>query len=162
MSCTNFPLEPKKNPFLLIKSKVWNQVLFLVSVQEVCGSFSSSWCGWQNAQDESKWREETSKGMQQSVREILEDLKQEEMHTSLTGKSNYEVHFPAGHESHIRISDLPDLTAFTVCLWMKTDDSSGGGTPFWYRVRDENVNKNVVIGLLDYRGFYAYVGSARL
>ena len=76
--------------------------------------------------------------------------------------SNYQLDFVENHNGHVNITDLPDLVAFTICFWMKTSDSTSAGTPIWYRVRYETKGKYITaIALLDYRGFYIYVGESR-
>lgn len=61
----------------------------------------------------------------------------------------------------MNISDLPELFEFTICLWMKTSDKASAGTPIWYRVRYENKGRYITaIALVDYRGFYIYVGES--
>ena len=75
-------------------------------------------------------------------------------------ESNYQLEFAENHTAYVNITDLPDLTEFTVCFWMKTSDKTSAGTPIWYRVRYENNGKYITaIGLLDYRGFYVFVGK---
>lgn len=60
----------------------------------------------------------------------------------------------------MNVTDLPDLSEFTICLWMKTTDKTSAGAPIWYRVFYEMKRKYVTaIALLDYRGFYVYVGE---
>ncbi|PFX21360.1 G-protein coupled receptor GRL101 [Stylophora pistillata] len=77
-------------------------------------------------------------------------------------ESNYQLNFTANHGGYVNITDLPDLLAFTVCLWMKSSDNNSAGTPLWYRVRYENKGKYVTaIALFDYRGFYVYIGEAK-
>ena len=75
-------------------------------------------------------------------------------------ESNYQLEFAENHTAYVHITDLPDLTEFTICFWMKTSDKTSAGTPIWYRVRYENNGKIITaIGLLDYRGFYVYIGK---
>ena len=70
------------------------------------------------------------------------------------------MNFSANHSGYVNITDLPDLSAFTICLWMKSSDNTSAGTPLWYRVRYENNGKYVTaIALIDYGGFYVYVGE---
>ena len=79
-----------------------------------------------------------------------------------TRESNYQLNFSANHSGYVNITDMPDLSAFTLCFWMKSSDHSSAGTPFWYRVRYENREKYVTaIALLDYRGFYVYIGETQ-
>ena len=76
--------------------------------------------------------------------------------------SNYQLDFVENHNGHVNITDLPDLVAFTICFWMKTSDNTSAGTPIWYRVRYETKGKYITaIALVDYRGFYVYVGEWR-
>jgi len=80
--------------------------------------------------------------------------------TGSVRESNYQLDFPVNHTGYVNITDLPDLVAFTVCFWMKTSDKTSAGTPLWYRVRYENKGKYIIaIALIDYQGFYVYVGE---
>ena len=76
-------------------------------------------------------------------------------------ESSYQLNFT--HNGHVNIStDLPDLDAFTICFWMKTSDNTSAGTPIWYRVRHETKGNYIpAIALVDYRGFYIYVGGSK-
>ena len=75
---------------------------------------------------------------------------------------SYQLNFVENHNGYVNIPDLPDLDAFTICFWMKTSDNTSAGTPIWYRVR-YNTNGTYVpaIALVDYRGFYIYVGESK-
>ena len=75
---------------------------------------------------------------------------------------SYQLNFVENHNGYVNIPDLPDLDAFTICFWMKTSDNTSAGTPIWYRVRYETKGKYITaIALVDYRGFYVYVGESR-
>ena len=76
-------------------------------------------------------------------------------------ESSYQLNFT--HNGYVNITtDLPDLVAFTICFWMKTSDNTSAGTPIWYRVRHETKGKYIpAIALVDYRGFYIYVGESK-
>ena len=79
-----------------------------------------------------------------------------------TKESNYQLNFSGNHRSYVNITDIPDLFAFTLCFWMKSSDRTSAGTPIWYRVRYENKGKYVTaIALIDYRGFYVYIGKKK-
>ena len=59
-----------------------------------------------------------------------------------------------GTSSYVIIRDLAfSLKAFTLCLWMKTDDREHSGTPFSYSTTSE---KNELL-LYDYKNFVLYV-----
>ena len=77
-------------------------------------------------------------------------------------EGNFQLEFPANHISHVNMTDLPDLSEFTICFWMKTSDKTSPGTPFWYRVRYGNKKECITaIGLIDYQGFYVYIGDTK-
>ena len=78
-------------------------------------------------------------------------------------ESSYQLNFVENHNGYVNITtDLLDLVAFTVCFWMKTSDNTSAGTPIWYRVRYETEGKYIpAIALVDYRGFYIYVGESK-
>ena len=49
--------------------------------------------------------------------------------------ADYALHFPTkGVSDFVNIWGMPSLTQFTVCLWMKSNDTSNRGTPFSYAV----------------------------
>ena len=77
---------------------------------------------------------------------------------------SYQLNFVENHNGYVNITtDLPDLVAFTICFWMKTSDNTSAGTPIWYRVRHESNGKYITaIALVDYRGFYIYIGESKL
>ena len=78
-------------------------------------------------------------------------------------ESSYQLNFVENHNGYVNITDLPDLVAFTICFWMKTSDNTSAGTPIWYRVRHESNGKYITaIALVDYRGFYIYIGESKL
>ena len=75
---------------------------------------------------------------------------------------SYQLNFVENHNGYVNIPDLPDLGAFTICFWMKTSDNTSAGTPIWYRVpSDTNGTYAPAIALVDYRGFYIYVGQSQ-
>ena len=75
-------------------------------------------------------------------------------------ESSYQLNFTQNGYVNIT-TDLPNLVAFTICFWMKTSDNTSAGTPIWYRVRYETKGKYITaIALVDYRGFYIYVGES--
>ena len=75
---------------------------------------------------------------------------------------SYQLNFVENHNGYVNIPDLPDLDAFTICFWMKTSDNTSAGTPIWYRVRHEANGKYIpAIALVDYRGFYIYIGESK-
>ena len=78
-------------------------------------------------------------------------------------ESSYQLNFVENHNGYVNITtDLPHLVAFTICFWMKTFDNTSAGTPIWYRVRHEINGKYIpAIALVDYRGFYIYVGESK-
>ena len=78
-------------------------------------------------------------------------------------ESSYQLNFVENHNGYVNITtDLRDLVAFTICFWMKTSDNTSAGTPIWYRVRDETQGTYIpAIALVDYRGFYIYVGESK-
>ena len=77
-------------------------------------------------------------------------------------ESSYQLNFVENHNGYVNITDLPDLVAFTICFWMKTSDNTSAGTPIWYRVRHETNGKYITaIALVDYRGFYIYIGESK-
>ena len=78
-------------------------------------------------------------------------------------ESSYQLNFVENHNGYVNITDLRDLVAFTICFWMKTSDNTSAGTPIWYRVRHESNGKYITaIALVDYRGFYIYIGESKL
>ena len=78
-------------------------------------------------------------------------------------ESSYQLNFVENHNGYVNITDLRDLVAFTICFWMKTSDNTSAGTPIWYRVRHETNGKYITaIALVDYRGFYIYIGESKL
>ena len=77
-------------------------------------------------------------------------------------ENNFQLNFSQNHSGYVNITDMPDLSAFTLCFWMKSSDHTSAGTPFWYRVRYENKEKYVTaIALMDYRGFYVHIGESQ-
>ena len=77
-------------------------------------------------------------------------------------ESNFQLEFPANHSSYVNMTDLPDLSEFTICFWMKTSDKTSPGTPLWYRVRYVNKKDYITaIALIDYQGFYVYIGDTK-
>ena len=52
---------------------------------------------------------------------------------------------------------MPNLSAVTVCLWMKTADTKNEGTPLSYAVPGES---NELL-LIDYRNFEVYINNHR-
>ena len=75
-------------------------------------------------------------------------------------ESSYQLNFTQNGYVNIT-TDLPNLVAFTICFWMKTSDNTSAGTPIWYRVRETNGKYILAIALVDYRGFYIYVGESK-
>ena len=74
--------------------------------------------------------------------------------SSVTG---YTLQFPKKRTSDYVIitSGMPNLTAVTVCLWIKTTDTRNTGTPLSYVVsgaREELL-------LYDYRNFEVYIND---
>ncbi|XP_078372311.1 uncharacterized protein LOC144655983 isoform X2 [Oculina patagonica] len=116
-----------------------------------CFEFREGVCGWVNSKRGSRqWKPTTKQEM-----ESLSYLK-----PGFTKESNYQLNFPGNHRGYVNITDMPDLSAFTLCFWMKSSDRTSAGTPIWYRVRYENPGRYVTaIALLDYRGFYVYIGE---
>ena len=79
-----------------------------------------------------------------------------------TKENNYQLNFSENHRGYVNVTDMPDLSAFTLCFWMKSSDHTSAGTPIWYRVRYENKGKYVTaIAFVDYRRFYLYIGENR-
>ena len=57
----------------------------------------------------------------------------------LSGLTDYALNFPTGGVSDfVNIWGMLSLTQWTVCLWMKTLDTSNEGTPFSYAVPGVN------------------------
>lgn len=76
-------------------------------------------------------------------------------------EENFHVTFPRKSvEDYVRV-DLqgrgPPLTAFTVCLWLKTNDTDGSRALFSYAVPDESNE----IFLTDYTKLSFYVAGRR-
>ena len=77
-------------------------------------------------------------------------------------ESNFQLEFPTNYSSYVNMTDLPDLSEFTICFWMKTPDKTSPGTPLWYRVRYVNKKEYITaIALIDYQGFYVYIGDTK-
>ena len=94
------------------------------------------------------------------IRNVISVLHRTSFVIAPTRESNYQLNFSANHRGYVNITDMPDLSAFTLCFWMRSSDHTSAGTPFWYRVRYENKEKYVTaIALLDYRGFYVHIGE---
>ena len=53
------------------------------------------------------------------------------------------------------VGGLPDLTQFTVCLWMKSNDTENTGTPLSYSVKEED---NELL-IYNYKSFRLDVGG---
>ena len=157
-------IEPQLAPTVVLQTGCFhlNPLRFLSSVREDCGLFTSSWCGWNNSSGALKWKDVSSESMQEKTNSIIVKFVKRGAQDSNIHEDNFEARFPYGHFDQVRVPNMPDLPAFTVCFWMKSNDSSGAGTPFWYRVHSKRFNREMVsIGLLDYRGFYIYVGAQR-
>ena len=74
--------------------------------------------------------------------------------SSVTG---YTLQFPKkGTTDYVIITyGMPNLTAVTVCLWIKTTDTRGKGTPLSYAVSGGD---NELI-LYDYRNFEVHINN---
>ncbi|XP_068724882.1 neuronal pentraxin-2-like [Montipora capricornis] len=51
---------------------------------------------------------------------------------------------------------MPELTALTVCLWMRTNDTQNKGTPLSYNLQDGDTEELV---LFDYKNFEFIIGG---
>ncbi|CAH3118586.1 unnamed protein product [Pocillopora meandrina] len=61
-----------------------------------------------------------------------------------------------GNKDHVIITrGMPNLSAVTVCLWIKTTDNGNGGTPLSYVVSGA---RNELL-LFDYRNFEVYINN---
>ena len=70
---------------------------------------------------------------------------------------DYAIEFPNKNVTeYVHIWGMPNLTAFTVCFWMKTNDSNSG-TPFSYAVPGED-NEILLIG---YNNFNVYIEGTK-
>ena len=74
--------------------------------------------------------------------------------SSVTG---YTLQFPKkGTTDYVIITyGMPNLTAVTVCLWIKTTDTRDKGTPLSYAVSGGNHE----LILYDYRNFEVYINN---
>ena len=64
--------------------------------------------------------------------------------------TNFQLDFPATASlmDYARVDIEDDITAATVCFWMKTDDTQNQGTPFSYA----NEDGDNMFTLTDYDG----------
>ncbi|KAJ7371684.1 Domain abundant in complement control protein, SUSHI repeat, short complement-like repeat (SCR) [Desmophyllum pertusum] len=124
---------------------------FFFEVNDGCLEFSEGVCGWVNSKKRFYSMETCNKKEMESFSYSSPGLMKE---------SDYQLNFTGNHTGYVKITDMPDLLAFTICFWVKSSDNTSAGTPIWYRVRYENRGKYVTaIALLDYRGFYVYIGE---
>lgn len=124
------------------------------NVNGSCLEFRQGFYGWVNSEKSTTPWKQTTRNIDERSTYAKQGVEKE---------SNYQMNFPANHSGYVNITDLPDLSAFTICLWMKSSDNTSAGTPLWYRVRYENNGKYVTaIALIDYGGFYVYVGEKKL
>ncbi|XP_078367070.1 neuronal pentraxin-2-like [Oculina patagonica] len=72
-------------------------------------------------------------------------------------QGNYALLFPRkGTSDYVMTRGMPSLTAVTVCVWMKTNDTGNEGTPLSYAVSG---SYNELI-LIDYRNLWFWVGAS--
>ncbi|XP_031570827.1 uncharacterized protein LOC116305127 isoform X2 [Actinia tenebrosa] len=132
-------------------------------VDAECRTVDDGWCGWQTvANISTPWKQVKDHDMRKTKTEIDNMFNSTNWsHTTNNRTNDYEVHFPKNHADYINITNIPDMTSFTICMWLRTNDTSPG-TPFIYRVRYEEVGKHVLaIGLVDYTGITVFVGEHR-
>ncbi|XP_022797454.1 MAM and LDL-receptor class A domain-containing protein 1-like [Stylophora pistillata] len=112
------------------------------NVNGSCLEFRQGFYGWVNTEKSTTPWKQTTRNIDERSTYAKEGVEKE---------SNYQMNFSANHSGYVNITDLPDLSAFTICLWMKSSDNTSAGTPLWYRVRYENNGKYVTaIALIDY------------
>ena len=71
--------------------------------------------------------------------------------------AGYALRFPRkGTSDYVMTRGMPNLTAVTVCLWIKTADTGNEGTPLSYAVSAGSDNELI---LYDYRNFKVLVGG---
>ena len=71
--------------------------------------------------------------------------------------AGYALRFPTkGTSDYVMTRGMPNLTAVTVCLWIKTADTGNEGTPLSYAVSAGSDNELI---LYDYRNFEFFVGG---
>ena len=70
--------------------------------------------------------------------------------------ADYALNFPTkGVSDHVNIWGMPSLTQWTVCLWMKSSDTTNYGTPFSYAVPGGD---NEII-FYNYKAFTLYINQ---
>lgn len=55
----------------------------------------------------------------------------------------------------VHVGGLPDLTQFTMCFWMQSDDTKNRGCPFSYALQEE-ANELLIF---DYNAFLLCIGG---
>jgi len=73
--------------------------------------------------------------------------------TSLAGDYSLQFSTLQGMAAYVIIREFTNLTALTVCFWMKTDDKKNSGTPFSYSTFEES---NELL-LLNYQKFELFI-----
>ena len=73
--------------------------------------------------------------------------------------TDYALEFPNKDvNDYVHIWEMPSLSQFTVCFWMRSNDSEQG-TPFSYAATEQSTNELIIIG---YNSFDVYIeGSLR-
>ena len=71
---------------------------------------------------------------------------------------DYALNFPSrdANDGFVNIWGMPSLTQFTVCLWMKSSDTTNDGTLFSYAAPS---NDNEIV-LLGYTEFFFFINNA--
>ena len=69
--------------------------------------------------------------------------------------TDYALNFPSrdANDGFVNIWGMPSLTQFTVCLWMKSSDTTNDGVPFSYAV-PKAYNEILLFG---YKSFFFYI-----
>ncbi|XP_068680406.1 C-reactive protein-like [Montipora foliosa] len=73
-------------------------------------------------------------------------------------ENDYTLLFPhRGTEDYVITHGMPELTALTVCLWMRTNDTQNKGTPLSYNLQAGGDKEELV--LWDYKDFEFIIGG---
>ena len=81
--------------------------------------------------------------------------------STVPDKSNFQFNYPNKViDDYVRLdvpSSASDVTAFTVCMWIKVGDQSDDGTLFSYAIEDED---NELL-ITDYSRFKILIGGRK-
>ena len=84
------------------------------------------------------------------------------LNSTVDDKSNFQFNYPNKVvDDYVRLdvpSSASDVTAFTVCMWIKVGDQSDDGTLFSYAIEDDLSE----LLITDYSRFKIFIGGSKV